>query len=149
MQKQCFKLCQYFNLIRCFSFNIRITIIDSGQLRKYTSLSALGILSGLHPLAMVSRSHALTENFLKTTVAVWLVILFFKCALVKLLKTESTDKVLRVKLPKHGRNATSCNRFRTTSAQRAAFCMVMCFAIRKTFMIKERTSLERLTTVLK
>lgn len=68
---------------------------------------------------------------------VWLVRLLLKGALVELLETEGADKVLRMEFAEHGRDASSADRFMTTSTKGTSFLMVVSLAIWLTFMIKE------------
>lgn len=62
-------------------------------------------------------THNLTEEFNKTAVAVGLVILLLKGALVKLLEAKSTHKVLGVKLLAHGCDAAASDGFLAARAQ--------------------------------
>lgn len=43
----------------------------------------------------------LSEELVETTVAVWLVILFFECTFVQLLQTKRAHKVLGMEFPEH------------------------------------------------
>lgn len=63
-----------------------------------------------------SKSHLSTKQLVEATVAIRFVVLLLKRALVQLLQAERTDKVLRMELPEHGRNATAHNGFRTARA---------------------------------
>lgn len=49
------------------------------------------------------------EELVEAPVAVGLVVLLLEGALVELLEAERADKVLRVELPEHGGDATTCN----------------------------------------
>lgn len=59
---------------------------------------------------------ALTKQFHKTWMAVRLVVLFLERALVKLLQTECADKVLRMELFEHGRDAAASDGLFTAGA---------------------------------
>lgn len=56
--------------------------------------------------------------------------------------------MFRMELPKHGGNASPRNWFRAAGAQRPPFGVVMRLAIWQSFVVKERSALERKTTVL-
>lgn len=59
----------------------------------------------------------LTEQLVEAAVAIGLVVLLLEGALVQLLQAEGAHKVFRVELAEHGRNATTGDGFRATSAQ--------------------------------
>jgi len=82
-------------------------------------------------------THSLTEEFNKAAVAVGLVILLLKGALVELLEAESAHKVLWVKLLAHGCDATASDGLLAARAQRAAPLVVMRLAIRLALVVKE------------
>ena len=55
-----------------------------------------------------------TEQLDKTPMAVRLVILLFKRALVELFQAESADEMFGVEFAMHGGDTTPCDRFLTT-----------------------------------
>lgn len=79
---------------------------------------------------------------------IWLVVLFLECAFVELLQTERAHEMLWMELAEHGGDAAACDGFRAASTKRSTFGMIMRFTVRCTFMIEERTIVERLTAVL-
>lgn len=89
----------------------------------------------------------LTKKFLKTTVAIWLVILFLECSFVQLFKAEGANKVLRMKLSKHCGNTSARYWFVTSSTKSASFSMVMGLTVRLTFVVEKRPPLEWLSTI--
>lgn len=58
----------------------------------------------------------LSEEFVKATVAVWLVILFLECAFVQLFQTKRAHKVLGMEFPEHRCYAATGNGFVTSCA---------------------------------
>jgi len=66
-----------------------------------------------------------TKKFNEALMAVWFVILFLESSLVQLLEAERAHKVFLVKLLAHGADATTCNWFLTSSAQRSTLAMVV------------------------
>lgn len=90
----------------------------------------------------------LTEQLVKARVTVGLVILLLESAFVQLSQTECAYEVFRVELSKHGRDAAACDWFVTTGAKGAAFAMVVGFAVGLSFMLEERTAMERLAAFL-
>lgn len=80
--------------------------------------------------------------------AVRLVVLLFERAFVELLQTEGAYEMLGMEFSEHGRDAAAGDRFVTTGAQRPAFRMIMSFAIGKTLVIEERSSVEWLSAIL-
>lgn len=71
---------------------------------------------------------------------VWLVLVLLEGALVQLLQAEGTDKVFRVKLFKHGRDATTGNGLLTSGTQRASFGMVMSLTVGPASVLEEVSS---------
>lgn len=69
--------------------------------------------------------------------AVGLVILLLKGALVELFEAESTHKMLRVKLLAHGCDAAAGDGLLAARAQRAAPLVVMRLAVRLALVVKE------------
>ena len=76
------------------------------------------------------------------------VVLLLECALVQLTLAECADKVLRVVLAIHCRDAATGDRLVTTGAQRPAMRVKVCLTVRKTVMLKEVTVAKRHTTFL-
>lgn len=58
----------------------------------------------------------LSEQFVKATMAIWLVVLLLERALVQLLETEGADEMLRMKFAEHGGYAATGDRFRASRA---------------------------------
>lgn len=79
---------------------------------------------------------------------IWSIILFFKCAFVKLFQAKSAYKMFRMEFTEHCCDASAGDWFWAASTQRATFRMIMRLTIWQTFMIEEWTILERLTTIL-
>uniref|UniRef100_A0A482ZHZ0 U34-Liphistoxin-Lm1a_1 n=1 Tax=Liphistius malayanus TaxID=1203467 RepID=A0A482ZHZ0_9ARAC len=79
--------------------------------------------------------------------AVGLVVLLFKCALVELLQTKRAHKMFRVELAGHGSDTATADWFVTPSTKRTTFCMVMKLTVRLAFVVKETSSIEWLPTV--
>lgn len=75
--------------------------------------------------------------------AVWFVVLFFKCAFVKLFQAKGADKVLWVKLPGHGCDTAACDGLLTAGAKRAAALVVVHFTVGLTVMFKETSIYKR------
>lgn len=120
-------------------------------------LQGIALVRGLAPvvwsLYLKNRSlrvdtNCLSKKLVKASVTVGLVVLLLKRALVQLLQAECAHEMLRMELLEHGRDAATSDRLRTSGAQWSAFGMVMRFAVGKTFVVEERATLERLTTVL-
>lgn len=77
-----------------------------------------------------------------------LVVLFFKGSFVELSEAEGADEVFGMELPEHGRDAAACDGLVTASAERTPLPMVMSLAVRLTFVLEERTTMEWLTAFL-
>lgn len=79
----------------------------------------------------------LTEQLDEAAVAVGFVVLFFKGAFVELLEAEGADKVLRVELLGHGRDAAACDGLLTAGTKGAASLVVVHFTVGLAVMLKE------------
>lgn len=90
-----------------------------------------------------------TEYLVETGVAIGFILLLLERALVQLLQTEGAYEMFRMEFLKHGRNTTSRYGFRTARTEGSTLGMIMRLTIGQTLVIKERTTLERLSTVLK
>lgn len=90
----------------------------------------------------------LPKQFIKTTMTIWFVVLFFKCAFVQLFQTKCAHKMFRMKFLEHCRYTATSYRFGATGTQWSTFCMVMGFAIRQSFVVEKWTALEGLTAIL-
>lgn len=90
-----------------------------------------------------------TEYLVETGVAIGFILLLLERALVQLLQTEGAYEMFRMEFLEHGRNTTSRYRFRTARTEGSTLGMIMRLTIGQTLVIKERTTLERLSTVLK
>lgn len=75
--------------------------------------------------------------------------LLLERSLVELLQTESTDEMLRMEFPEHGRYTASRYRFVATGAQGAPFGMVVCLTVGLAFVVEEGAANEWGSTVLK
>lgn len=80
--------------------------------------------------------------------AIRFVVLFLKSALVQLFQTEGANEMLRMEFPKHGRHASSGNRFVTASTEGAPLQVIVRFAIGLSFVVEEGTTDERLPAIL-
>ena len=80
--------------------------------------------------------------------AVWLLILLLKGALVELLEAEGTHKVFRVKLLVHGSNAAACDGFVAASTQRPSLGMVVCLTEWHAVMVVETATSKRCVALL-
>lgn len=91
---------------------------------------------------------SLTEQFDKAPMAVRFVILLLEGALVELLETEGTDKMLRVELLAHGRDASAGYGLLAAGAERATSFMVVNLTVRLPIMLKETAVHKRGKTLL-
>lgn len=80
--------------------------------------------------------------------AVWLVVLLLEGALVKLLETEGTNKMLRVELLAHGCDAPACYRLLAAGAERTTSFMVVNLTVWLPIMLKETAVHKRGKTLL-
>lgn len=90
--------------------------------------------------ALLTSTHGwsrLAEQLDEAAVAVGLVVLFFEGAFVELLQAEGADKVLRVELLGHGRDAASCYGLLAAGAEGAAALVVVDFTVGLAIVFKE------------
>lgn len=80
--------------------------------------------------------------------AVWFVVLLLEGALVELLEAEGTDKMLRMELLAHGRDAPACYGLLAAGAERATPLMVVNLTVRLPIMLKETAIHKRGKTLL-
>lgn len=80
--------------------------------------------------------------------AVRLVVLLLKCSFIKLSEAESAYKVLRVELLEHSCDATTGYWFVAAGTEGATFSVVVSLAVRVAFVLEERSTVERFTTIL-
>lgn len=80
--------------------------------------------------------------------AVWFVVLLLEGALVELLEAEGTDKMLRVELLAHGRDAPTCYGLLAAGTERATSFMVVNLTIWLPIMLKETAIHKRGKTLL-
>lgn len=80
---------------------------------------------------------SLAEELDEAALTVRLVVLLFEGALVELLETEGTDKMLRMKLLAHGCDAAARDGFLTAGTQRPAADVIMNLTVRLTVMLEE------------
>lgn len=86
----------------------------------------------------------LTKESVEAFMTIWLFTFFFKCSFVQLLEAKRTNKVLGMKLAKHGSNASARNRLWTSCTKWSFECMEMCFTIRSSFMFEKIAICKRL-----
>lgn len=91
----------------------------------------------------------LSKQFIKTSMTIWLIILFLKRSFVQCLETKGAYKMFRMEFPKHGCYTSSSYWFWTASTEWTTFCMIMGFTVWQSFVVEEWTTLEGLTTILK
>ena len=87
--------------------------------------------------------HALTEQLDEAAVAVGFVILLFEGAFVELFQAEGADKVLRVELLGHGRDAAASDGLLTAGAEGAAALVVVHFTVGLPVVLKEASIYKR------
>lgn len=75
--------------------------------------------------------------------------LLLERSLVELLQTESTDEMLRMEFPEHGRYTTPRYRFVATGAQGAPLGMIVGLTVGLTFVVEEGAANKWGSTVLK
>lgn len=90
-----------------------------------------------------------TKELVKASVAIGFVVLLLERALVQLLQAKGAHKVLRVELAEHGGDASASDGLRAAGAQWSSLGVVMCLAVRESFVVKEGAALERQPTILK
>lgn len=90
----------------------------------------------------------LTEKFNEATMTIWFVVLLLEGALIELLEAEGTDKMLRVELLAHRRDAPACYGLLTARAERATSFMVVNLTVWLPIVFKEAAAHERGKTLL-
>lgn len=90
----------------------------------------------------------LPKQFLKTSMAVRFVILFFEGPLIELFQAKGAHKMLWMELLEHGGYAPAGNRLVASGTQWPTFCMVVRFTVWLTFVVKELATNEWHTAVL-
>lgn len=91
----------------------------------------------------------LSKELIEAGVTVRLLLVLLEGALVQLLQTEDTSKVLWVKLLKHGRYAATGDRLATGGTQGSALVVVVRLAEGLTFNVKVIAAVKGQMTVLR
>lgn len=107
------------------------------------------------PIPTISRTHThvhimttatlklLAKELDEAALAVGLVVLLFERALVELLQAEGADKVLRVELLGHGRDAAARDGLLAAGAEGAALLVVVGLAVRLALVVEKASVDER------
>lgn len=80
--------------------------------------------------------------------AVRLVVLLLKRALVQLLQAERADKVFWMELAEHSRDTPARYRLVAAGTQRATLRVIVRLAIRLPLVVEKRSSIKRLPAIL-